>query len=147
MRIERADEDVEIAIVVDDLALGPERWFTILDGIELAEGVDDLRIAPGLVVVLAIEDGRLEGTSGLCLPGTGKRCNVRNGFREVVARCMARGRGWCHRGGNLERNEQCGKHMAASRRFVRARRVGCGAASDFVLNPRWTQRVGKGFGS
>src|SRR2546425_10536428 len=65
MGVKRADEDVEVAIVVGDLRFGREPGIPVLPGLELAELGDGRCQAPDLVVVPAVDHRSEEHTSEL----------------------------------------------------------------------------------
>ena len=70
-RIEGAHEDVQVAVVVRHARLGAEsERIAVLHRIELAEGVNDLRVTPGRVVIASIHD---DGAGGARRLGDGRR--------------------------------------------------------------------------
>src|SRR5207245_9925218 len=71
MRIERADEDVQVAVVVGDLRFGREPWIAVLPRLKLAKLRDGRGRAPYVVVVTTVDHHALRraarrGGGGCC---------------------------------------------------------------------------------
>ena len=85
VRIERAHQHVQVAVVVRDPRFGAKSGGEILTGVELTEVHHRRCDAPDGVVLLAVDHGRHDGTHG---PANRARCGRRCGRRRGRGRAI-----------------------------------------------------------